>query len=100
MKAINGIVGKENKDNKIEISEYKKRIYKSFYELDFVKTKEIVHNKRKLVEFKEIEKIRNQANQKLKESINFKTVTVPIMNFGTPEERKFFKQILEYKTAV
>lgn len=189
MKAINGIVGKENKDNKLKISEYKQRIYRSFYELNFNKTKEIiyeilaeemeentrrrkekllnyilnnkegisnlyryqkelhgcsaeghishlysarlssrplgwktinvnnvsklrlvkadnreiseiVHNKRKLIEFKEIEKIRHCAKEKIKESINFKTVTIPAMEFGTTEQRKFFKQILEYKTAV
>ena len=165
MKAINGIVGKENKDNKQEKAEYKKRIYRSFYELDFNKTKEIVyeilaeemeentrkrkekllnyilnnkeysarlssrplgwktinvdnisrlrlvkadnreiseivHNKRKVIEFKEVEKIKNQANQKIKESINFKSVSIPVMEFGTTEQRKFFKQILEYKTVV
>lgn len=189
MKAINEIVGKENKDNKSEKSEYKRRIYRSFYELDFNKTKEIVyeilaeemeentrkrkqkllqyiinnkegisnlyryqkelhgcsaeghishlysarlssrplgwktinvdnvsrlrlvkadnreineivHNKRKVIEFKEIEKIRNQANQKIKESIEFRPVTIPVMEFGTTEQRKFFRQILEYKTAV
>lgn len=189
IKAINGIVGKENKDNKLEIAEYKKSIYRSFYELDFNKTREIVyeilaeemeensrkrkekllnyilnnkegisnlykyqkelhgcsaeghishlysarlssrplgwktinvdnvsrlrlvkadnkeiseivHNKRNVIEFKEIEKIRHQANQKIKESINFKIVSIPAMEFGTTEQRKFFKQILEYKTAV
>ena len=189
MKAINGIVGKESKENKLEITEYKRRIYRSFYELDFSKTKEIVyeilaeemeenvrlrkekllnyilnnkegisnlykyqkelhgcsaeghishlysarlssrplgwktvnvnnisklrlikadnreiseivHNKRKVIEFKEIEKIRNQANQRIKESINFKPVSIPAMEFGTTEQRKFFKQILEYKPAV
>ena len=61
---------------------------------------EIVHNKRKVIEFKEIEKIRNQANQRIKESINFKPVSIPVMEFGTTEQRKFFKQILEYKPAV
>lgn len=189
MKAINGIVGKENKDNELEKAEYKKRIYRSFHELDFNKTKEviyeilaeemeentrkrkekllnyilnnkegisnlykyqkelhgcsaeghishlysarlssrplgwktinvdnvsrlrliradnreiseIVHNKRKIIEFKEIEKIRTQAKQKIKESIDFKHVSIPAMEFGTTEQRKFFKQILEYKTAV
>lgn len=189
MKAINGIVGKENKENKEEKSEYKRRIYRSFYSLDFNETKEIVyeilaeemeentrkrkakllqyilnnkegisnlyryqkelhgcsaeghvshlysarlssrplgwktinvnnvsklrlikadnkeiseivHNKRKVIEFKEIEKIRNQANKQIKESINFKTVTIPAMQFGTTEQRKFFKQILEYKAVV
>lgn len=189
MKAINGIVGKENKDNKQEIAEYKRRIYRSFYELDFDKTKEIVYEilaeemeentrkrkekllkyilnnkegisnlykyqkelhgcsaeghishlysarlssrplgwktinvdnvsrlrlvkadnkeireivqkKRKVIEFKEIKKIRNQANKKIKESINFKPVEIPIMEFGTKEERIFFKQLLKYERAV
>lgn len=189
MKAINGIVGKENKDNAEEKAEYKRRIYRSFYELDFNKTKEIVYeilaeemeentrkrkekllkyilnnkegisnlyrypkelhgcsaeghishlysarlssrplgwktinvdnvsrlrlvkadnkeiseivqNKRKVIEFKEIKKIRNQANKKIKERINFKPVEIPIMEFGTKEERILFKQLLKYERAV
>lgn len=189
MKAVNGIVGKESKDNSEEKAEYKRRIYRSFYELDFNKTKEIVyeilaeemeenvrirkekllryilnnkqgitnlykyqkelhgcsaeghishlysarlssrplgwktinvnnvsklrlikadnreirevvHNKRKVIEFKEIEKIRHCAKEKMKESINFKPVSIPAMEFGTTEQRKFFKQLLSYKTAV
>lgn len=189
MKAVNGIVGKETKENKEEKSENKKRIYRSFYGVDFNETKEIVceilaeemeenvrkrkekllqyilnnkegirnlykyqkelqgcsaeghvshlysarlssrplgwkrinvnnvsklrlaksdnkeireivHNKRKVIEFKEIAKIRNQANKQIKESIDFKTVTIPAMQFGTTEQRKLFKQILEYKAAV
>ena len=62
--------------------------------------KEIVHNKRKLIEFKEIEKIRHVAKEKIKESINFKVGTIPVMEFGTTEQRKFFKQLLEYKKAI
>ena len=189
MKAVNGIVGKESKDNAEEKAEYKRRIYRSFYELDFNKTKEIVyeilaeemeenvrirkekllryilnnkqgitnlykyqkelhgcsaeghishlysarlssrplgwktinvnnvsklrlikaddkeirevvHNKRKVIEFKEIEKIRHCAKEKMKESINFKPVSIPAMEFGTTEQRRFFKQLLSYKTAV
>lgn len=189
MKAVNGIVGKENRDNEKEKAEYKKRIYRSFYALDFKQTKEIVyeilteemeettrrrkekllkyiinnkegisnlykyqshlhgcsaeghvshlysarlssrplgwktinvdnisrlrlvkadnkeikdivHNKRKVIEFKEIEKIRHVAKEKIKESINFKVGTIPVMEFGTIEERQIFKQILEYKEAV
>ena len=189
MKAVNGIVGKENKKNIKEKSEYKRRIYKSFYELNFEETKEIVyeilaeemeentrkrkeklleyilnnregisnlyihqkelhgcsaeghishlysarlssrplgwktinvnnvsklrlikadnkeikeivHNKRKVIEFKEIEKIRNQANKKIQESINFNPVSIPMMQFGTTEEKIFFKNLLEYKRAV
>ena len=189
MKAVNGIVGKESKDNAEEKAEYKRRIYRSFYELDFNKTKEIVyeilaeemeenvrirkekllryilnnkqgitnlykyqkelhgcsaeghishlysarlssrplgwktinvnnvsklrlikaddkeirevvHNKIKVIEFKEIEKIRHCAKEKIKESINFKPVSIPAMEFGTTEQRKFFKQLLSYKTAV
>lgn len=186
MKAVNGIVGKENKENKIEKAEYKKRIYRSFYALNFEETKEIVyeilaeemeetvrtrkekllkyilnnkegitnlykhqkelhgcsaeghishlysarlssrplgwkvinvnnvsklrlikadkkeikeivHNKRKVIEFKEIEKIRHNAREKIKSNINFKVGKIPAMEFGTTEQRKFFKQLLEYE---
>ncbi len=189
MKAVNGIVGKETKDNIKEKAEYKRRIYRSFYALDFKKTKEIVyeilaeemeettrkrkekllqyilnnkegirnlykyqsqlhgcsaeghvshlysarlssrplgwktinvnnvsklrlvkadkkeikeivHNKRKVIVFKEIEKIRHVAKEKITESINFKVGTIPAMEFGTIEQRQFFKQLLEYKRAV
>ena len=48
----------------------------------------------------EIEKIRNQANQKIKDSINFKPIEIPIMKFGTTEQRKFFEQLISYKKAV
>src|SRR5574344_1240578 len=67
---------------------------------DNIKVKEILENSKKIIEFKEIEKIRNQANKKIDESIDFKTVSVPIMNFGTLEERIFFKNLLEYNKAV
>lgn len=43
MKAVNGIVGKESKENRKEKAENKKRIYRSFYALDFKQTKEIVY---------------------------------------------------------
>lgn len=189
MKAVNGIVGKENKENAKEKAEYKRRIYTSFYSFNFEQTKEvvyeilaeemeetvrdrkekllryilnnqqgiknlykyakelhgcsaeghvshlysarlssrplgwkvininnvsklrlakadnkeikeIVHNKRKVVEFKEIEKIRHDAREKIKSSINFKVGKIPAMEFGTLEQRKFFKQLLSYKSAV
>ena len=189
MKAVNGIVGKENKENLKEKSEYKRRIYTSFYKQDFKETKaimyeilseemeettrkrkekllryilnnktgisnlykyqselhgcsaeghishlysarlssrplgwktinvdnisrlrllkedkveikEIVQNKRKIIEFKEIEKIRHRAKEKIKQSTNFKTVTIPAMEFGTTEQRQFFKQILEFKKVI
>ena len=54
----------------------------------------------KIIGFKEIEKIGNQANKKIADSINFKPLSVPIMNFGTTEEKIFFKNLLEYKRAV
>ena len=66
---------------------------------DNISTKEILGNSKKVIEFKEIQKIRNQANAKIKESINFKPVSVPIMNFGTQEEKIFFKNLLEYKAV-
>lgn len=66
---------------------------------DNISAEEILNKSKKVIELKEIQKIRNQANAKIKESINFKTVNVPIMNFGTTEEKIFFKNLLEYKAV-
>lgn len=66
---------------------------------DNISTEEILNNSNKVIELKEIQKIRNQANAKIKESVNFKPVNVPIMNFGTTEEKIFFKNLLEYKAV-
>ena len=60
--------------------------------------KEIVHNK-KGIEYKGIEKIRHDAREKIKAIINFKVGKIPAMEFGTTEQRKFFKQLLEYKAV-
>lgn len=62
-------------------------------------TEEIIKNSKKVIEIKEIEKIRNQANTRIKESINFKPVEIPIMNFGTTEEKIFLRNLLEYKAV-
>lgn len=67
---------------------------------DNIRTKEILKNSKKIIEFKEIEKIRNQANKKIKDSINFKPISIPIIQFGTTEEKIFFKNLLEYKRAI
>lgn len=66
---------------------------------DNISTEEILNKSKKVIELKEIQKIRNQANAKIKESINFKPVNVPIINFGTTEEKIFFKNLLEYKAV-
>ena len=66
---------------------------------DNISTEEILRNSKKIIEFKEIQKIRNQANAKIKNSINFKPISVPIMNFGTKEEKIFFKNLLDYKAV-
>lgn len=66
---------------------------------DDISVEEILRNSKKVIEYKGIQKIRNQANARIKESINFKTVSVPIMNFGRQEEKIFFKNLLEYKAV-
>ena len=66
---------------------------------DKISTEEILNNSKKVIELNGIQKIRNQANAKIKESINFKPVSVPIMSFGTQEEKIFFKNLLEYKAV-
>ena len=39
---------------------------------DNISAKEILENSNKIIEFRPVEKIRNQANRKIQESINFK----------------------------
>ena len=56
---------------------------------DKISTEEILTNSKKVIEFNEIQKIR----------INFKPVSVPIMNFGTQEEKIFFENLLKYKAV-
>lgn len=66
---------------------------------DKISIKELIKNSKKIIEFKEIEKIRNQANKRIEDSINFKPVSIPKMQIGTQEERIFFKNLLEYKAV-
>lgn len=67
---------------------------------DKIKTRTVIENSKKIVEFKEFEKIRHQAKEQMKTSVNFKPVNVPIMQFGSDEERLFFKNLLDYKMAI
>lgn len=64
---------------------------------DHVPIKEIVKKDNKVIEFKQIEKIRNQANHRIAESINFNPVSIPVQQFGTFEERILLKNILDYR---
>ena len=66
---------------------------------DNIEIKDILKKGKKVIELEEIKKIRNQANAKIKDSINFKPVSVPIMNFGRDEEKIFFRNLLEYKAV-
>lgn len=67
---------------------------------DKIDTRIIIENSKKVVEFKEFEKIRHQAKEQMREQANFKPVNVPIMQFGSHEERLFFKNLLGYKKAI
>ena len=58
---------------------------------DNIEIKDILKKGKKVIELEEIKKIRNQANAKIKDSINFKPVSVPIMNFGRDEEKIFLE---------
>ena len=66
---------------------------------DNIERKDILKKGKKVIEIEEIKKKRNQANAKIKDSINFKPVSVPIMNFGRDEEKIFFRNLLEYKAV-
>ena len=67
---------------------------------DKVEIKQIVQNKRKVIEFPKIEKITRQANKKIGESLHFKTAELPIMQFGTKSQRNLFKGIIACRKII
>ncbi len=186
-KAVNGIVGREKKENKEEKNNYKKRLYRSLHKLNFAEFKEIAYEilaeemelstrkrkeellnyilnnkegitnlyknmkelhgcsaeghishiysdrlssrpkgwcipnldnmsrlriykanegkvkdliaeRNKVIEFEEIKKLEKPIKKAMK-NIDFRPVTMPIMEYGTTGERKFFKNLLSYKMA-
>ena len=64
-----------------------------------VSVKEILRNQSKESEFKEIEKIRHQANAKMKQGLKVKAGSIPMLDMGTKEQRQIFENLLGYRTA-
>lgn len=67
---------------------------------DKVEIKQIVENKRKVIEFSKMEKIRRQANKKIEESLHFKTAELPIIQLGSKSQRKLFKGLIACRKII
>ena len=61
---------------------------------DNISVKEILEKQEKIIDINEYKEIKEKAERKIKKNINFKPVSLPIMTFGTHEEKEYFRKIL------
>ena len=61
---------------------------------DNIAVKTILSKQNKVIKIEEYKEIKEKAARKIKKNINFKPVSLPIMTFGTHEEKEYFRKIL------
>ena len=61
---------------------------------DNISVKTILSKQNKVIKIEEYKEIKEKAERKIKKNINFKPVSLPIMTFGTKEEKEYFRKIL------
>lgn len=66
---------------------------------DGIKGKEILEKQGKTIEFEEIKKIRHQAKERMKETIKIKIGTVPLLSYGSTEEKDLFERLLKLRAC-
>ena len=66
---------------------------------EYIKGKEILEKQGKTIEFEEIKKIRHQAKEKMKETIKIKIGTVPLLSYGSTEEKDLFERLLKLRAC-
>lgn len=67
---------------------------------DNVSVKEILSKQGKVIDFEEYREIREKTKKKINKNIDFKPVQIPIMEFGTHEQKEMFRAILREKVAI
>ena len=66
---------------------------------EYIKGKEILEKQGKPIEFEEIKKIRHQAKERMKETIKIKIGTVPLLSYGSTEEKDLFERLLKLRAC-
>lgn len=66
---------------------------------DGIKAKEILERQGNIIEFKEIKKIKHQAREKMKKTLNIKVGTIPTLIYGNEEEKNLLRNILNYRAV-
>ena len=61
------------------------------------KVKDLIVERKKVVKFEEIKNIEKPIKKAMRKNINFGPVTIPMMTYGTDEEKSFFRNLLKYK---
>lgn len=62
---------------------------------DKITVKEILRKQKTVIDINEYKEIKEQTNEKIRKRINFKPVSLPIITFGSHEEREYFRKILD-----
>ena len=61
---------------------------------DKIPVKEIISKQGKIINLNEYKEIKEKATKKMKESLNIKQGSIPVMTFGKIEDRIYFKELL------
>lgn len=61
---------------------------------DNISVKEIMSKQEKIIDINKHKEIKEKVQKRIDKSINFKPVTIPIMRYGTHEEKEYFRKIL------
>ena len=61
---------------------------------DNISVKEIMSKQEKIIDINKNKEIKQKVQKRNNKTINFKSVSMPIMTFGTHEEKEYFRKIL------
>lgn len=61
---------------------------------DKISIREILNKQEKIINIDEYKEIKEKVQKKISKNIDFKPVSLPIMTYGTYEEREYFRKIL------
>ena len=61
---------------------------------DNISVKTILSKQEKVIKIDEYKEIKEKTERKIKKNINFNPTSLPIMTFGTHEEKEYFRKIL------
>lgn len=62
---------------------------------DKISVKTILSKQEKIIKIEDYKEIKEKVERKIKKNINFNPISLPIITFGTQEEKEYFRKILK-----